>query len=104
MLKAALLVNAMAAGVLIAAVANAADPVVGQKTYEATCIACHGAKGVSAVSIYPNLNGQKEEYLIGQLKAYRDGSRQNVIMQPMAKNLSDIDIANIAAYLSKLKS
>ncbi|TCT03038.1 c-type cytochrome [Paralcaligenes ureilyticus] len=103
MLKATLLVNTMVAGVLCAAAANAADPAVGQKLYETTCAACHGATGVSIAPIYPNLVDQKEQYLVQQLKAFRDGSRQNPIMQPMAKNLSDTDIANIAAYLSNLK-
>ena len=103
MLKTALLVNTMVAGVLIAAVANAADPVVGQKVYETTCVACHGAKGISVTPIYPNLTNQKDEYIVQQLKAFRDGSRVNPIMQPLAKNLSDTDIVNIAAYLSTLK-
>ncbi|TAL86013.1 MAG: cytochrome c [Candidimonas sp.] len=103
MLKATLLVNAMVASVLCAAVAKAADPVVGQKLYESTCVACHGAKGISIAPIYPNLVDQKEQYLVEQLKAFRDGSRQNPIMQPMAKNLSDTDIANIAVYLANLK-
>ncbi len=103
MLKAALLANTMIAGVLITAAANAADPVMGQKLYETTCIACHGAKGISIAPVYPNLDNQKEQYLVEQLKAFRDGRRQNPIMQPMAKNLSDTDIANIAVYLSNLK-
>jgi hypothetical protein len=33
----------------------------------------------------------------------RDGTRQNAIMQPMAKGLTDTNIANIAAYVSTLK-
>lgn len=83
--------------------AQAADPAAGQKLYSATCIACHGQNGISVAPIYPNLAGQKDEYLIAQLKAFRDGTRVNPIMSPMAKGLSDIDIANLAAYLSALK-
>lgn len=83
--------------------AQAADPAAGQKLYSTTCIACHGQNGISVAPIYPNLAGQKDEYLITQLKAFRDGTRVNPIMSPMAKGLTDTDIANLAAYLSSLK-
>ncbi|KAA0893042.1 cytochrome c [Pusillimonas sp. ANT_WB101] len=103
MLKRAILVSAMGAGLMVATVASAADAAVGQKLFETTCVACHGAKGISIAPIYPNLAGQKEQYLIDQLKAFHDGTRVNPIMQPMAAPLSDTDIANIAAFLSSLK-
>jgi cytochrome c553 len=60
-------------------------------------------QGISIAPIYPNLAGQKQEYLVAQLQAFRDGSRKNPIMQPMAKGLTDADIANIAVYVSTLK-
>lgn len=95
---------AIAAGaILITMLAQAADPAAGKKTFEATCAACHGTQGISVAPIYPNLAGQKEQYLVAQLKAFRDGTRKNAIMEPMAKNLSDTDIANLAAYISTLK-
>ena len=87
-----------------AASAQAADPAAGKRQYDATCVACHGPGGIAVAPIYPNLGGQKEEYLVVQLKAFRDGTRQNAIMQPMAKGLSDGEIANLAAYLASLKS
>jgi cytochrome c553 len=34
---------------------------------------------------------------------YRDGRRMNAMMSAMAKNLTDADIANLAAYYSSLK-
>ena len=88
--------------VAAANVANAGDAAAG-KAKSAVCAGCHGAAGVSAVPIYPNLAGQKEAYLVSQLKAFKDGSRVNAIMAPMAKPLSDADIANLAAYFSSLK-
>jgi cytochrome c553 len=48
--------------------------------------------------MYPNLNGQWEKYLRKQLAAYRDGSRKNAIMSIQAQNLSDEDIAVLAAH------
>lgn len=56
--------------------------------------------------VYPNLAGQNAEYLVSALKAYRDKQRQGgmaAIMQMQASNLSDEDIANLAAYYSSLK-
>jgi len=87
------------AAALFTASAQAADPAAGQTQYEATCAACHGANGISVAPFYPNLGGQKQEYLVAQLKAFRDGSRKNDIMQPQAQGLSNTQIANLAAYL-----
>lgn len=103
MTNAKFLANLAASAVLIGTLAHAADPAAGRKLYDATCAACHGPDGISIAPIYPNIAGQKNEYLVAQLKAFRDGSRKNAIMQPMAKNLTDTDIANLAAYVSTLK-
>lgn len=84
-------------------VALAADAAAGKAHYDGTCVACHGPAGISVAPIYPNLAGQKEPYLVEQLKAYRDGTRVNAIMAPMAKGLTDTQIVNLAAYLSALK-
>ena len=89
-------------GLVTSAQAVDGDAEAGKKK-SATCVACHGMKGVSAIPMYPNLAGQKEMYLAAQLKAFRDGERKNMIMAPMAASLSDEDIANLAAYYSGLK-
>jgi cytochrome c553 len=81
--------------------AQAADAAAG-KAKTATCVACHGANGISNNDMWPNLAGQKQGYLIAQMKAFRDGDRKNPMMSPMAAGLSDDDIANIAAYYSSL--
>lgn len=103
MTQSRMLANAAFAALLAAVAAHAADPTTGKQKYEATCAACHGMQGISIAPIYPNLAGQKQEYLVAQLQAFRDGSRKNPIMQPMAKGLTDADIVNIAAYVSTLK-
>jgi cytochrome c553 len=86
-----------------ASVAVAAGDAAAGKAKSAVCAGCHGANGVSAAPIYPNLAGQKEAYLAAQLKAFRDGTRANAIMAPMAKPLTDADIDNLAAYYAGLK-
>ena len=62
------------------------------------CHACHGPTGKSILPIYPNLGGQQQNYLSKTLYGFRDGSRQNVIMNGFAANLSDTDIEDIAAW------
>jgi cytochrome c553 len=88
----------------VAPLALAADPVAGKAQYDATCIACHGPGGISVAPIYPNVAGQKEPYLVEQLKAYRNGTRANAIMAPMARDLTDTQITNLAVYLATLKT
>ena len=64
----------------------------------AMCASCHGVNGISMSPLWPNLAGQKEQYLIKQIKAFRDGTRQDPMMAPMVAALSDADIENLAAY------
>lgn len=66
------------------------------------CAMCHGANGISNVPIYPNLAGQKEQYLVLQLKAFRSGERVNMAMTSHAQKLSDQDIADLSAYYAQL--
>ena len=70
----------------------------------AICAQCHGKQGISIVPIYPNLAGQKRQYLELALHAYRSGERINMAMTPHARKLSDEDIADLAAYYSELGS
>lgn len=83
------------------AVSYAGDAAAG-KEKAAACAACHGAEGVSAMEIWPNLAGQKSGYLVKQMKAFRDGARKDPMMSPMASALTDEDIDNLAAYYSGL--
>lgn len=87
---------------LSASISMAGDAAAG-KAKAAVCAGCHGANGVSANPLWPNLAGQKDAYLAKQLKAFRDGSRTDPTMSAMAKPLSDADIDNLAAYFSSLK-
>ena len=79
----------------------AGDPQAG-KAKAATCIACHGANGISAVDLYPNLAGQKQAYMVKQLKAFKSGERKDPTMTAMVTPLSDSDIEDLAAYYSSL--
>jgi cytochrome c553 len=70
------------------------------KGKSAACVACHGPSGVSTSDLWPNLAGQKQAYIMKQLKAFREGTRTDPLMSGMAKPLSDEDIENLAAYFS----
>jgi len=82
----------------IPATAFSAGNITAGQNKSAVCHACHGATGKSAQPIYPNLGGQQQSYLIRSLNGFRDGSRQNAIMNGFAANLSDADIADISAW------
>lgn len=86
---------------LAALLAMAADVQAGQRA-AAPCTVCHGANGISRSDMWPNLAGQKQGYLRQALQAYRSGARNQSMMSPQAKRLSDADIANLAAYFSSL--
>jgi cytochrome c553 len=72
---------------------------VGKKK-SAPCAACHGANGVSPSDAFPNLAGQYEDYLETALRHYKSGKRKNPIMAGQVSNLSQKDIADLAAYFS----
>lgn len=100
-MKKSILLGLITSVALFAATANAGDVEAG-KAKSAVCAACHGGAGISPTPIWPNLAGQKEQYLIAQLKAFKDGTRKNAQMAPMVAGLSDEDMANLAAYYSSL--
>lgn len=93
----------------VAALGVASSPAVAAGDAEAAaaligrCVACHGADGIGKAPQYPNLAGQKVPYLERSLKAYRSGERKDPNMSAMARDLSDADIANLAAYFSSLE-
>jgi len=87
---------------LVSGGAVAGDAAAG-KSKAAQCAACHGAAGISPVGLYPNLAGQKEQYLAKQINDFRSGSRKDPTMQAMVSALSDADVANLAAFYSGIK-
>jgi len=85
-------------------IALAEDVAAGKtKAAEKRCFLCHGQDGISTGPLWPNLKGQKAGYLAKQLKAFRSGERKDKVMNGMAKDLSDTDAENLAAYFNSLK-
>lgn len=87
----------------LAPLAQAADLEAGKTKALTVCAACHGANGVSVSDTTPNLAAQRAVYLETQLKALKDGTRKNPLMNPIAAQLSAADIADVAAFYASLK-
>ena len=82
--------------------AFAADPEAG-KARAQVCAACHGEGGNSTNPAVPSIAGQPAQAIEMQLFQFREGNRKDPQMSPMAANLSNADINNLAAYFSSLK-
>ena len=67
-----------------------------------TCGACHGADGNSASPVWPNLAGQNAPYILAQLQAFKDGTRQDPLMSGQAMMLTEEDMANLAVYFESM--
>jgi len=80
----------------------AGDPAAG-RVKSKKCAVCHGPDGIARLPEAANLAGESTLYLEKQLRAFRDGTRQNEMMSIIAKDLSDEDIADLAAWYASLK-
>ncbi len=92
---------------LVLSAINTANAVEGDaqagKEKSSVCGACHGATGINPNPIYPDLAGQNAAYVVKQLADFKSGARKDMMMAPMAVNLSEQDMADLAAYFAKQK-
>jgi cytochrome c553 len=100
LIVAALFVLMLAAG----AVQAEGDPAAGAALAD-DCVDCHGEDGKGDED-YPPLVGFPDAYLIAQLKAFRSGERvdEDEMMPMYAEDLSDQEIADLAAYYASLSA
>lgn len=80
---------------------HAADAKAGRKKAQ-MCSACHGIDGISKMPMAPNIAGSPAMYLEKQMKSFRSEERKDETMNVVAKPLSDVDIADLAAWYSAL--
>lgn len=64
------------------------------------CFACHGPNGHSEYNDWPSLAGQKQSYLLTQLRNFKSGERKHPMMLPVVEVLTDDDFKVAAEYLS----
>ena len=80
---------------------------IAQKAVPA-CSACHAPTGSgNAPAGFPHIGGQRSDYLIVQLVAYREGVRQTddaygAAMRQVANGLTDREINALASYIQGL--
>jgi cytochrome c len=65
------------------------------------CLTCH--RTATADGAIPNIFGIAEPRATTLLKAYRDKQLPNSVMQSVASNLKDDEIAALAAYFARTK-
>lgn len=103
-MKRILLTAAACACIAVAGPTLAKDYEAGKKKAAEVCAACHGEDGNKPISPEtPRLAGQYYDYMVQALKAYQKGKRENPMMSPMAKPLTQDEIHNLAWYFSKQK-
>lgn len=67
------------------------------------CISCHGKKGEGKkAQKAPRLGGQMAWYITSSLKAMKDGTRPNKVMNPYLKKLEEQDFIDLGVYISKM--
>ena len=75
----------------------------GTKAAAAACNGCHAPKGEGmAASSSPRLAGEPAYYMTSQLKDYASGVRENAVMGPIAKALTDAEKETVSAYFASL--
>jgi cytochrome c553 len=72
------------------------------KAKATVCSACHGANGISPAAMFPNLAGQRAEYLYWQLVEFKREARPESPMTSQVANLDDATLRDLAAYFASL--
>ena len=97
------LILGLAALVVTSPFAQAAGDVTAGRTVMEKCQSCHGKDGLANNYWAPNIAGQKQDYLVRSLMAYKAGERKSQMMSLVVKSLSAEDMANVAAYYAAIK-
>ena len=103
--RCSLALTALVAIVAISTPAAArADPQAGKKIADAVCAACHGPDGNPPEGTpFPVLAQQTKPYLVAELRAFKEGHRDDPLMSPLAKQLSPDDIKNVSDFFAAQK-
>lgn len=74
------------------------------RSLAAMCANCHGTEGrtVSGSAI-PSLVGMPKNYMLIQMKAFKDGTRPATVMHQLSKGMTDEQVERIAGYFATVK-
>ncbi|MFM7331081.1 MAG: c-type cytochrome [Brachymonas sp.] len=74
------------------------------RSLAATCANCHGTNGKAQDgSSVVSLAGLPKDYIVAQMKAFKEGTRPATIMHQLSKGYSDAQIDQIAGYFAAQK-
>ena len=68
-----------------------------------SCVGCHGADGNSMIPTFPKIAGQYQDYLYHALKSYKNGERNNAIMNGISSTLNEKQMKKLSKYFSSQK-
>ena len=101
--RSALALLALCAGLGASAHAQTAADLHNRAT-AAMCANCHGTDGRTVDgSAIPSLVGMPKDYMLLQLKAFKDGTRPATVMHQITKGLTDAQVDTIANYYANTK-
>jgi cytochrome c553 len=102
-------VNGVVEGTPALAAAPAASGKVAELLTKGNCVSCHGNSFSAPIDpSYPRIAGQHDDYVFVALKSYKsDGAsaqvgRSNAIMGGIAKQFSNAELKELAAYVGSL--
>ena len=79
--------------------AYAEDPLLA-RSLAATCANCHGTEGRGIGTVVAPLAGTSKEFIVTQMRLFREGKRPATIMHQLAKGYTEEQIQLIAGYLA----
>ena len=89
--------------ILLGTSAHAAGNIAAGRQKALQCQTCHGLDGMSKLPEAPNIGGQPEIYLEKSIDEFRKGIRKNDMMSIVVQQLSDQDVADLAAYYAAIE-
>ena len=102
MRRSVLLAAALFLGAAAPALADG-DPRAGRRLAGGQCAVCHGNDGIALQPDAPHLAGQPAIYVNAQLRAFREEARRHEQMNVVARNLTDAQIADLAAWYASIQ-
>ena len=70
--------------------------------YKKHCASCHGNVGEGIIG--PKLMGRDKDYILTNLKAFKDGSRKNYVMYGLLSKMSDKDLESLSEEIGTFQA
>lgn len=88
----------LAGGVMAETAPTSVGDRMAGKVLAGQCRTCHGIDGKARIPIAPHIGGEPADYIVHQLTAFRDGTREHEMMTIVARSLTDTQILDLAAW------